>query len=68
MGIDQSNKHGLRSDHEKRATTRHGFDPAPNASPVAGAYGKRGNTAGDTGTEESAHRSEKSEREKVDES
>jgi hypothetical protein len=63
MGIDQSNKHGLRSDHEKRATTRHGFDPAPNASPVAGAYGKRGD-----GTEETAHRSEKAEREKEDES
>ena len=62
MGIDQSNKHGLRSDHEKRATTRHGFDPAPDASPVAGAFGK-----GD-GTEESAHRSEKAEREREDES
>jgi hypothetical protein len=61
--MDQSNKHGLSSDHEKRATTRHGFDPAPDASPAAGAFGKGGD-----GTEKSAHRTEKAEREKGDQS
>lgn len=63
MGIDQSNKRGMQSGSRKEVTSRHGFEPAPNASPVAGAFGK-----GDRGSEDLAHRTEKPEREKVDES
>ncbi|HEX9943875.1 MAG TPA: hypothetical protein VGG03_17825 [Thermoanaerobaculia bacterium] len=68
MGIDQSNKRGLRSGSKKEASMRHGFEPAPDASPVPGAFGRRGDTAGDLGSEELAHRTEQGEREKVDES
>jgi hypothetical protein len=66
--MDQSNKRGMKSGSDKEANSHHGFQPAPNASPVQGAFGKRGDTAGDQGTEASAHRTEKAEREKVDES
>lgn len=69
MGIDQSNKRGMASGSEKEASTRHGFDQAPETTPAAGAFGRRGDTAGDAGSEErGAPRSEKAEKEKVDES
>ena len=61
MGIDQSNKRGVQSGAKKEATTRHGFEPAPNASPVAGAFGK-----GDRGSEDLSHRTEEAEQEKVE--
>ncbi len=63
--MDQSNKRGMESGSQKEATTRHGYQPAPETNSVAGAFGKNG---GDIGTEQSAHRTEKAEREKVDES
>lgn len=62
--MDQSNKRGMESGSQKEATTRHGYQPAPETNPVAGAHGRQG----DMGTEANAHRTEKAEREKVDES
>jgi len=64
---DQSNKRGLQSGSKKEATTRHGFEPAPNASPVAGAFGKHGDLTGDLPSEAAAPRTEQAEKEKVDE-
>ncbi|HEV8579463.1 MAG TPA: hypothetical protein VGX68_10315 [Thermoanaerobaculia bacterium] len=61
--MDQSNKHGLRSDSKKEASTRHGFEPAPDASPVPGAFGKHGK---DRGSEDLSQRNEEAEREKMD--
>lgn len=63
---DQSNKAGVKSGSQKADNTRYTENPAPNSAPVAGAYGRRGGTAGDIGSEETAPRSEKAEREKVD--
>lgn len=36
----QSSKRGVRSDSQKRDNSRHGFDPAPDAAPVEGAFGR----------------------------
>jgi hypothetical protein len=62
--MDQSNKRGMESGSQKEANTRHGYQPAPETNSVPGAYGKHG---GDISTEQSAPRTEKAEREKVDE-
>lgn len=61
--MDQSNKRGMESGSQKEANTRHGYQPAPETNPVAGAHGH----GGDAGSEATAHRTEKAEREKVDE-
>jgi hypothetical protein len=63
---DQSNRGGIKSGGQIAENTRYGENPAPENAPVAGAYGRRGGTAGDIGSEETAPRSEKAEREKVD--
>jgi len=43
--MDQSNKTGVKSDSQKQANTRHGSDPAPEASQTPGAYGDWKETA-----------------------
>ncbi|HWQ36214.1 MAG TPA: hypothetical protein VNQ79_25490 [Blastocatellia bacterium] len=40
MGRQNSGKSGVRSTAEKMDSSRHGFNPQPAASPVAGASGK----------------------------
>jgi hypothetical protein len=40
MGRQMSGKRGLQSTGRKAAASRHGIDPMPATSPVAGAYGK----------------------------
>ena len=39
MATQQSGKTGVQSDSQKQANTRHGSDPAPEASRVPGAHG-----------------------------
>ena len=63
---DQSTRGGIKSGGQIAENTRHGENPAPVNAPVAGAYGREGRTAGGRGSEETAPRSEKAEREKVD--
>ncbi len=40
MGRQTSGKRGLQSTSRKVASSRHGINPMPATSPVAGAYGK----------------------------
>lgn len=39
MGEQQSQKRGIRSDAQKTARAREGYEPIPPAQPVAGAFG-----------------------------
>ena len=41
MSRQQSQKSGKRSDAQKKATSRHDFDPIPATSKVDGAFGDR---------------------------
>lgn len=41
MSEQQAQKRGLRSEAQKTATARTGYDPVPPANPVAGAFGKQ---------------------------
>jgi hypothetical protein len=41
MSEQTSNKEGLHSAAEKAGSSRHGTNPQPSASPVAGAHGER---------------------------
>jgi hypothetical protein len=48
----QSNKRGKQSGAEKQDGTRYGLRPVPATAPQHGAYGRRDDTAGDVGSEE----------------
>ena len=49
MGEQQSQKRGTRSDAQKTARAREGYEPIPPAQPVAGAFGDHAN---DTATDQ----------------
>lgn len=49
MGEQQSQKRGIRSDAQKTARAREGYEPIPPAQPVAGALGDQ---ASDTATDQ----------------
>jgi hypothetical protein len=38
--MEQSQKHGLRSDAQKQHRARESYEPIPPANPVAGAFGE----------------------------
>jgi hypothetical protein len=40
MSEQQSQKRGVRSEAQKEADARHGYEPIPPANPVAGAFGE----------------------------
>ena len=40
MGVQQSSKQGVQSESQKRDTARYMDETAPNATPVAGAFGR----------------------------
>ena len=42
MGEQQSQKSGIRSEAQKTARAREGYEPIPPAQPVAGAFGEHG--------------------------
>lgn len=41
MSEQQSQKHGVRSEAQKTARAREGYDSIPPSNPVAGAFGER---------------------------
>jgi len=49
MTEQQSQKRGIRSDAQKTARAREGYEPIPPAQPVAGAFGNHEN---DTATDQ----------------
>jgi hypothetical protein len=44
MGEQQSQKRGVRSDAQKQAGARQGYDPTPSTSRAEGAFGKQKKT------------------------
>ena len=49
MGEQNSQKRGIRSDAQKTARAREGYEPIPPAQPVAGAFGEHSD---DTATDQ----------------
>lgn len=42
MGMQASNKRGVKSSARKAATSRYGIEPQPRSQPVTGAFGREG--------------------------